>query len=152
MADTHPAPDRRATGRTETCGLLWRLLAMAYDTAAIVALWLFATALAMIAGFRELSVVRDPVYALYLLLVWFAYLAWCWHRGGMTLGMRAWRIRIEDEAGGLPGWTPCAVRFAASLLSAAAAGVGFAWSLFDREKRTWHDILSHTRLLRQRRG
>lgn len=125
---------------------------MAYDAVAVVALWLFATALAMVAGFRELSVVRDPLYTLYLLLVWFAYLAWCWHRGGMTLGMRAWRVQIEGEAGRLPGWTACALRFAVSLLSAAVVGLGFAWSLFDREKRTWHDILSRTRLLHQRRG
>jgi len=152
MPDTQPARDTRASGQRDACGLFRRLLAMAYDTAAVVALWLFATALAMITGFRELSVVRDPVYALYLLLVWFAYLAWCWHRGGMTLGMRAWRIHIEGEDGGLPGWTACAVRFAVSVLSAAAAGLGFAWSLFDREKRAWHDTLSHTRLIRRGRG
>lgn len=121
---------------------------MVYDAAAIVALWLLATALAMLAGFRELSITRDPVYSLYLLLVWFGYLGWCWHRGGMTLGMRAWKVRIESEAGGLPGWKSCAVRFLVSLLAAVAAGAGFAWSLFDREKRAWHDRASHTRLLR----
>jgi uncharacterized RDD family membrane protein YckC len=139
---------RPRRGGGESCGLARRLMAMAYDAVAVLALWLLATALAMLAGFRELSITEDPLYDVYLLLIWFAYLGWCWNRGGMTLGMRAWRIRIESDTGGLPNWRSCAVRFLASLLSAAAAGLGFVWSLFDRERRTWHDRLSRTRLLR----
>jgi uncharacterized RDD family membrane protein YckC len=121
---------------------------MLYDTAAVIALLMAATALAMLAGFRELSVLGDPLYALYLLAVWFGYLGWCWRRGGMTLGMRAWRVRIEREDGTRPGWGLCLARFLLSLLSAAAAGAGFLWSLFDRQKRCWHDSLTGTRLLR----
>jgi uncharacterized RDD family membrane protein YckC len=123
---------------------------MAYDTVAVIALLMLATALAMAAGFRELSPLRDPAYAAGLLLTWFAYLAWCWRRGGMTLGMRAWRVRIERVAGGRPGWGACGLRFLVSLLSAAAAGLGFLWSLFDPQRRCWHDILSNTRLVRKR--
>jgi uncharacterized RDD family membrane protein YckC len=121
---------------------------MAYDTVAVIALLMLATALLMAVGFRELSPLRDPGYAAVLLLTWFAYLAWCWHRGGMTLGMRAWRVRIEQADSGRPGWGACGVRFLASLLSAGAAGLGFLWSLFDPQRRCWHDILSKTRLVR----
>jgi uncharacterized RDD family membrane protein YckC len=124
------------------------MLAMLYDAVAILALLMAATALAMLAGFRELSVVNDPLYAAYLLAVWFAYLGWCWRRGGMTLGMRAWRIRIETLDGQRPGRMQCLGRFLASLLSAALGGAGFLWSLIDREQRCWHDGLSATRLLR----
>jgi uncharacterized RDD family membrane protein YckC len=121
---------------------------MLYDAVAIIALLMAATALAMLAGFRELDVLKDPGYALYLLAVWFAYLGWCWHRGGMTLGMRAWRVRIERTDGSRPGWGVCLARFLLSLLSAAAVGAGFLWSLFDRHKRCWHDRWTGTRLLR----
>jgi uncharacterized RDD family membrane protein YckC len=117
---------------------------MTYDAVAIMALLMAATALAMLAGFRELNILRDPLYALYLLSVWFAYVGWCWHSGGMTLGMRAWRVRIESDAGGQPDWGKCLLRFLASLLSALAAGAGFLWSLIDAEKRCWHDRLSGT--------
>lgn len=130
------------------CGLGRRLLIMAYDAVAVIALMMLATALAMLLGFRELNVLSDPLYAATLLLTWFAYLAWCWRSGGMTLGMRAWRVRIERVGGGLPGWAECARRFAAALLSAAALGLGFWWALFDRERRCWHDRLSGTRLVR----
>ena len=132
------------------CGLGRRLLAMAYDTVAVVVLLMAATALAMLAGFRELSVLRDPFYAIYLLAVWCLYFLWCWSRGGMTLGMRAWSVRIGTVSGGLPGWRPCLARFLAAWLSAAALGAGFAWALFDPQRRCWHDRISGTRLYRGR--
>lgn len=150
---TPPNPAvRRSAGqpRPPPCNLGRRLLIMAYDTVAVIALLMLATALAMAAGFRELSPLRDPAYAGGLLLTWFAYLAWCWRRGGMTLGMRAWRVRIERVAGGRPGWGACCLRFLVALLSAAAAGLGFLWSLFDPQRRCWHDIASKTRLVRNR--
>jgi len=121
---------------------------MLYDSVAVVALMMAATALAMLAGFRELDVLQDPLYALYLFVTWFGYLGWCWHRGGMTLGMRAWRVRIETSNGGMPGWGTCLARFLLSLLSAGAGGLGFLWSLFDRRQQCWHDRWTHTRLVR----
>ena len=131
------------------CSLWRRLLVMAYDAVAVVVLLMLTTVAAMLLGFRELSVIEDPLYAAALALTWFLYLAWCWRRGGITFGMRAWRVRLERSAGGLPGWGACALRFAASLLSAAVLGLGFWWSLFDRKRRCWHDTLSGTRLLHE---
>lgn len=130
------------------CSLWRRLLIMSYDAAAVIALSMLVTAVAMLAGFRELNVVRDPLYSASLALTWFLYLGWCWRRGGMTVGMRAWRVRIETLQGEAPDWRTCLIRFLVSLLSGAAAGAGFLWSLFDHDRRCWHDIASGTRLLR----
>lgn len=130
------------------CELWRRLLAMSYDAIIVIALLMLATALAMLAGFREVTAMRDPGFTLYLAGVWMLYFALSWHRGGMTVGMRAWRIRIVARDGGLPGWSRCAARFLAAALSAAPAGAGFLWSLFDRRKRAWHDRLSGTFLYR----
>jgi uncharacterized RDD family membrane protein YckC len=130
------------------CGLLRRLMIMVYDLVIIMALLMLAAALALLAQSGDKTAFRDPGYTAYLLAVWYLYLAWCWRRGGMTLGMRAWRVRIIDNNGNRPGWAQCTLRFLCSVLSAAALGSGFIWSLFDREKRCWHDIASGTRLLR----
>ncbi len=130
------------------CGLLRRLAIIVYDAAIVFALLILATGLAMLAGFGGRTAMKDPLFTLYLFTVWFLYLSWCWHKGGMTVGMRAWRVRIEDEAGNRPGWGQAAIRFLASLLSITAAGIGFFWSLAESRKRTWHDILSSTRLVR----
>ena len=119
-----------------------------YDFVIVISLLMLATLLAMFAGFGGRTAMQDPAYTVYLLSIWFFYLAWCWHKGGMTVGMRAWRVKIEDESGNRPGWGKSTIRFLASLLSAAAVGIGFAWALLDSRKRSWHDILSGTRLIR----
>ena len=119
-----------------------------YDFVIVISLLMLATLLAMLAGFGARTAMKDPAYTIYLLSIWFFYLAWCWHMGGMTVGMRAWRVKIEDESGNRPDWGKSTIRFLASLLSAAAVGIGFAWALLDSRKRSWHDILSGTRLIR----
>jgi uncharacterized RDD family membrane protein YckC len=68
----------------------------------------------------------------------------------MTLGMRAWKVRIVNDKGESPGWGPCAIRFLVSWLSAGIAGIGFAWSLFRSDRKTWHDLASKTCLLQIR--
>lgn len=131
------------------CGLPRRLLIMVYDSLVVIALLLLATALALLAGFDQVTAGKSPLFTLYLFAVWFLYLAWFWHRGGMTVGMRTWRVAIEREDGQRPTWGQCLLRFLVSLVSAAFFGLGFAWSLFDGQKRTWHDMASKTHLLRR---
>jgi len=121
---------------------------MVYDFAIVISLLMLATLLAMLVGFSDRMAMKDPVYTAFLLSIWFVYLTWCWHKGGMTVGMRAWRVRIEDENGNRPSWGKSTIRFLASLLSTAAAGMGFLWALGDSRNRTWHDFLSGTRLVR----
>ena len=121
---------------------------MVYDFAIVISLLMLATMLAMLVGFSDRMAMKDPVYTAYLLSIWFIYLTWCWHKGGMTVGMRAWRVRIEDENGNRPSWGRSTIRFLAALLSTAFAGIGFLWALGDSRNRTWHDFLSGTRLVR----
>jgi len=81
-------------------------------------------------------------------LLSFLFFGWFWTHGGQTLGMRTWRIQLISESGGAISWKIAFVRFLAGLLSIMCFGLGFLWSLADAEKRTWHDILSHTRLIK----
>jgi uncharacterized RDD family membrane protein YckC len=136
------------TNPSVSCGLIRRLVIIFYDSAVMLALLMLASLLGMLAGLGPKTALKDPGYTLFLLLICYLYLAWCWHAGGMTVGMRAWRVRIEDRHGNRPGWGKVTVRFLAALLSLAVAGMGFLWPLIDPQKRTWHDILSHTRLVR----
>jgi uncharacterized RDD family membrane protein YckC len=137
-----PELDRRP------CGLLRRCLIMLYDAMVIVALMMLATAVVLIFRVENLAAGKDPLYTFCLLAVWFVYLAWCWQHGGITLGMRAWRVKLVTDDGGTFGWARSACRFGVSLLSSLLLGAGFIWSLFDRGRRTWHDRLSHSRLVR----
>lgn len=125
---------------------------MVYDAIAVITLMMAVTAVALFTPLANQTALKDPLPTLLLMTIWFLYLAWCWRRGGLTLGMRAWRVRLVFDGGTVPGWGRCLVRFAVSLVSAAAVGAGFFWSLFDKRRRTWHDLASGSVLLRTSTG
>jgi len=67
-----------------------------------------------------------------------------------TVGKKICRIKLVTLKG--EKITPCRafVRFAAELLSAALFGLGYLIALFDPEKRTLHDRICSTRVVRTR--
>jgi uncharacterized RDD family membrane protein YckC len=71
-----------------------------------------------------------------------------WQRGGQTLGLRAWRLRVVTANGDAPGAGAAWRRYAVAGVSLLALGAGFWWAWFDRDRLTWHDRASGTRLLR----
>lgn len=76
------------------------------------------------------------------------YYVWFWTRGGQTLPMRTWRIRlVRAEDGGPVNPGRAAHRFAIAVLGFLAAGLGFAWALVDRDRQFLHDRLAGTRLV-----
>jgi len=86
-------------------------------------------------------------YQLYLLLVWFLYFAWPWLHGGQTLGMLAWRIKLQATDGPVLTWRHVLIRFITAFFSWGIFGIGFFWALFHKQHRTWHDLTSHTRIV-----
>lgn len=79
----------------------------------------------------------------------FAYFVYSWIRGGQTLAMRAWNFDVQNLAGGKINLGQAIMRFAASWISLLAFGLGFAWAVIDRQNRTWHDIISKTRIVQK---
>jgi uncharacterized RDD family membrane protein YckC len=142
-----PAVDRRGTSGV-ACGLTRRMLVMLYDALVIVALMMLATGLVLWIHPATLTAGKDFWYTLCLLAVWFLYLAWCWQHGGVTLGMRAWRVRLVTDNLQPMSWAQSGLRFVTSFISGLPLGAGYFWSLFDRDKRAWHDHWSRSRLLR----
>ena len=84
-----------------------------------------------------------PRYALQLFILAFfaAYFLWCWLRGGQTLAMKAWHIRLIEVT---PGKALVRLALAALLLP---TGVSILWSFFDGERQFLHDRLAGTRLI-----
>ena len=77
-----------------------------------------------------------------------AYFVVSWSRGGQTVGMRPWRLKVVAADGGAVSPRAATIRLGAALLSWAPGGLGFWWALADPERLTWHDRLSDTRLVR----
>jgi uncharacterized RDD family membrane protein YckC len=124
--------------------LLKQLAAILYDSLLIFAVLFLASAIAMIFNHGE-AIDTSPVFSFYLVFVVFTFYAWFWQRSGQTLGMRVWKIRIIDDAGNNPGWGGCYLRLFFALLSWLCLGLGYLWRLF--KPFTWHDRLSHTRVI-----
>ena len=54
------------------------------------------------------------------------------------------RIRAR---GGKVGWVQALGRYLAAVLSVSVLGLGFVWIAVDPQRRSWHDLLSATRLV-----
>jgi uncharacterized RDD family membrane protein YckC len=137
-----------ATTPMQLAGLKRRLAAMVYES-----LLLFA--LLLVAGFAYIPVfgsIHGPfqkaVFQLFLLGVALIYFVTFWKRGGQTLAMKTWRIRLARMDGGALSTAQCMARFALATLGLLGAGVGFLWALIDPERQFLHDRLCRTRLIK----
>jgi len=121
---------------------------MVYDGVVLLGLLMIASAVALPFGGAGKVAFRDPGFTAWLLLVAFGYFGACWRYAGMTVGMRAWRIKLSGEDGGVIPWWRCLLRFVVAIVSLGLAGSGFAWALLDRKNRSWHDLAANTVMLR----
>ncbi len=138
--------------------LLWRLLALCYDAWPALALWFVVSALFTggyaLAGHAPRENIAP--FSAWQWLLWLCcwgvagvYATLSWRRGGQTLGMRPWRLHLHAAGGGAPSWAALWRRYLVGTLSLLAGGLGFWWALVDRERLTWHDRASGTRLARR---
>jgi len=129
------------------CGLLRRLAAVAYDSLLLLAVLFIASAAVLPLTGGEAVRARNPLFTSYIFFVAFFFFGWFWTHGGQTLGMRAWRIRVQRYDGRAISWWQALLRYLVAYVSWAAAGLGFLWALVDREKLTWHDRYSESVLV-----
>lgn len=158
MPNTSPPALSSPTEPGLAPGLPRRLAAMLYDTLLVLPLVMVAVAIAMavnsaIDGGQAEPLHPQLVQLIALLTVCGFFMAF-WRKGGQTLGMQAWRVRLIDSGGGSevrPG--QMVRRCLGALLSAACLGAGYWWCLLDSRGRYWHDYLSGTELvLVEKRG
>lgn len=136
----------------------WRLLALFYDLWPVAALWMLVSALFNVAyflaghGAREYVAPFTPLGWMLWIACWLvagAYAVWSWRRGGQTLGMRPWRLRVTAADGGAATRDALIRRYGVGTISLLAVGAGFWWAWVDRDRLTWHDRASGTRMVRE---
>jgi uncharacterized RDD family membrane protein YckC len=114
---------------------------MAYEAILLFAVAFFAAWIFFFASGGREALAGWPRFALqvFIALMFAGYFLWCWLRGGQTLAMKAWRIRLVDV-------TPrkALLRF---VLALALLPLSILWAPFDREKQFLHDRLAGTRLV-----
>lgn len=90
---------------------------------------------------------NGPLYQLGLYLTLLAFYIGFWRTRSATLGMQTWRLRLIDLDGNRPRWKQLIVRALAGTASLIFFGLGFVYSLIDKQNRTLHDIVSSTRVV-----
>ena len=164
-ADTDSAPS--------PASIASRLAALLYDLLIALALLLVVGLLAQLATHARLVTMRGGhaqvplAYQGLQLAVLIGYFVLSWWRGGQSIGARAWRLRVLAADGAPPRLPRALLRAllaAAPLLAlllgrvasprVALLAVAALWVIdyaalpFDRARRTLHDRLSGTRLVR----
>ena len=126
-----------------TPGLPRRLASMVYEAillfaVAFLAAWVFFFA----SGGRDATAgAMRHLLQLCIGLFFAAYFLWSWLRGGQTLAMKAWRIRLIDIT---PASALLRLILAALLVP---TGISLIWALFDRDRQFLHDRLARSRLV-----
>lgn len=155
MASTDTLRDPSTATPLKHAPLLgWRGLALFYDLWPAAALWMAAAAAFLLAHDNRPLPAFSALQLLLWLLCWLltgAYATVSWRRGGQTLGMRPWRLRVVAIDGGAPTWRAALVRYLVGSASLLLGGFGFWWAWIDRDGLAWHDRASGTRIRREPR-
>ena len=127
-----------------------RLAAMFYDGLCLFSLFFLATLILVVFTNGEAISDNNLIYNLFLFLIAYLYFVWHWVNGGRTLGMRAWHIKLISRGKDQMNWGNATTHFFLALLSFVSLGLGFAWAFFDKDKLTFHDRYSNTRLVKDK--
>lgn len=130
-------------------GVLVRFAAFLYDALLIIGLWFLVGAIFVAVNAGESVSANNPFLSIVLFLVTFWFNCHFWRRGGQTLGMRAWRLRLINQHDTGLSLQQCLLRFIVAMCSILTCGLGYFWSYVDKDKLTWQDRLSNTRVIRE---
>jgi len=150
--------------------LVRRLAAMVYEGLVVVAILLIASFPFAGAATGRLEGLPQRLFQCYLFLVVGLYFVWCWRRGGQTLPMKAWKLRVVDANGAPLATSRAILRYVVAALALGSSAVaaivllryprefaawlalapGLAtilWSTVDRDRQFLHDRLAGTRIV-----
>ncbi len=140
-----------------TANLWRRLAALIYD-----AFLLFAITLAyftLLTLLKAILISTQPIedFQPGLLLQCIMMLGWLaaligyyyisWRKQGQTLGMKSWRLKLQQADGSLATPEQCIKRSLLASLSLAIGGMGYLWCLVPPAKACLHDIYSATEVV-----
>ena len=130
---------------------LWRrLAALVYDGLLLLALGFAYSGIILTIQVQFFGAhAAQPLGRLGLAGLWLflsLYYIWCWRRAGQTLGMKTWRLRLQQPDGSPPTWRQAWLRCLLAPLSLVSV-VGYLWCLWSRSGDCLHDLGSGTRLV-----
>ena len=140
-----------------TANLWRRLAALIYDAFLLFAITLAYFTLLTLLKAILISTQRIEDFQPGLLLQCIMMLGWLaaligyyyisWRKQGQTLGMKSWRLKLQQADGSLATPEQCIKRSLLASLSLAIGGMGYLWCLVPPAKACLHDIYSATEVV-----
>ncbi len=131
--------------------LFKRFGAMLYDGLAVLAILMLVAALWLPANHGRAIVLGNYLYwpmqfsFVMTIIVFFSFF---WWRDGQTLGMRAWRLRVQCQSNGANlNFKQAFCRLLGAFVSFSMLGLGYFWILIDPTRQTWHDKWTQTEVV-----
>jgi uncharacterized RDD family membrane protein YckC len=142
--------DTAARPAADPAAPIWRLVALAYDALPMIPLLMVVSLLFLWLNGGH-TVERQPLlqFAAFATM-WLSvgsYFVLSWRRGGQTMGMRPFRLRVVSADGGAASNRQLWIRYA---VATATPVLGFAWALFESERRALYDLAAGTAFVRLR--
>lgn len=135
-------------GNSRPASLWRRMAALFYDSLLMLALWMFIEFIVVaFNGGQAMTDSQRPFVQTVVLLSMFGFFAGFWMHGGKTLGMQAWQIKLVTVDGKPIRLIQCLLRFFMAAASIGLFGLGYWWMLWDKDKLTWHDRYSMTKII-----
>lgn len=118
--------------------------ALFYDLLSVLVL-IYFTAFLPVILLEDSIITKNLIIQLFVPLVAISYFFYCFKKG-QTFGMRAWGLELYSDNGDVVSNYQILVRILTASLSFIFFGIGYFFILFNDEKRSFHDIISKTRL------
>lgn len=134
-------------------GFWRRFAALVYDALLVTAILLLYTAVALFATGGRAIVPQNVGHGVLLyyageVFLIAGYYALSCHLTGHTLGMRAWRLRVQRPDGTRMSFAQALLRFAVSMIAWLPFGLGVLWLHVDPQNLALQDRLSASRVIR----
>ena len=128
-------------------GLARRFASGLYELLLLVALVFLAT-FPFLALFGDATLGwRRHVLQAWVVVVCGAYFTWFWTRGGQTLPMKTWNLRVARDDGAPLTMADAVRRYVMAVVGFFALGLGFLWAVVDRDRQFLHDRVCGTAIV-----
>jgi uncharacterized RDD family membrane protein YckC len=94
-------------------------------------------------GGRRTRKAKSPVFA----FLWTAYSVFFLVLWSATPGKKILKLKVVTLDNRALDWKIALVRTLFTFVSFTVACVGYLWALWEKERRTWHDLIAGTRVI-----
>ena len=120
---------------------------MVYESLLLAGVAFFAALLFLGAAGASPSGWTRHAFQVYLFLVIGLYFVGSWRRGGQTLAMKTWKLRLVGADGARITLRQALVRYVCAWPCLLLGGIGILYAQFDRQLQFLHDRLAGTKLV-----